>query len=88
MFVIYLLIALGINHFTKEIRQEALDCYEPMATYLTMTLYYFMIVSLRHLLIGLLVPCAKRPQRLMDVSNLVYIGADVFLVVILTVYGT
>lgn len=88
MFLIYLLIGLGINHATKEIREEAISCYYPMAEYLTISLYYFMFVSLRHLLICLLVPCSRKPQRLMDVSNLVYIGLDVFLVTILTVYGT
>lgn len=60
-FIIYLFIALGINYATKDKLEQAKICSPPMARYLTLTLYYFVLVSTRHLIICLLTPCARRP---------------------------
>jgi len=59
-----------------------------MALYLTYSMYYFIHASIRHFLICLLTPFVKRPQRLMDVSNFIYIAEDVLVVVALTVFGS
>lgn len=59
-----------------------------MYMYLQYALYYFAFVSIRHTGVCIAVACARRPQKVMDMSNLINIGMDVFLVVLLTVFGT
>ena len=82
------MLVLGINYFTKDDREAAFACSQNMQRYLVYSLYYFLIVSIRHLLPVLLLPCTTKPQRLMDICNILYLAVDVFVVVLLTVYGT
>ena len=88
MCVIYFMISGSVAYLTRDTNHDAFECSQDMYMYLQYALYYFVFVSIRHLCICVAIPCAQRPQSLMDKSNLVYIGMDVFLVVLLTVFGT
>jgi hypothetical protein len=58
-----------------------------MALYLMLMIYYFLFVGIRHILLCMMLPCVKRPQRLVDVSNIVYVVVDLFFVVVLSIWG-
>lgn len=59
-----------------------------MGRYLIVKVVYFAIVSFRHMAVVVLLCFAKKPQRVRDISSILFIVFDLCTVTILTVYGT
>jgi hypothetical protein len=59
-----------------------------MGRYLILQTVYFAFVSARNLCVVSVACLAKRPQRVRDLSNILFIVLDLFLVILPTVYGT
>lgn len=59
-----------------------------MGRYLMLQDVYFAFLTTRHLGVAVLLCFAKRPQKVRDLSSILFIVIDLFLVVVMTVYGT
>lgn len=59
-----------------------------MGRYLVLQDVYFAFVACRHMGVVVCLCFVKRPQRVRDLSNILFIVIDLFIVVIATVYGT
>lgn len=84
---VYLIIPSSALYYATNVYKTAMECSSCMALYLMFMIYYFLFVGVRHILLCMMLPCIKKPQRLVDVSNIVYVVVDLFYVVVLTVWG-
>lgn len=59
-----------------------------MGRYLVLQDVYFALVTTRHMFVVVLLCFAKKPQRVRDLSSIFFIVIDLFMVTVMTVYGT
>jgi hypothetical protein len=69
-------------------QNEAFDCDIDFGRFLIVEDVYFAFVVVRNMMVVTVLCFAKRPQRVRDISNIVFLTMDIGMIPILSVYGT